>query len=460
MLSNLAKFKCGPQLFKALRYQTPMMAVFQQRTFTKTFYPQYNGMLLERGQKVLLRSKNLGRVDRGPRKVKIRRPRVKSRTVSQPPLRHDFINFKVMSGNEILLNMENAQYLRTSELINSLIELGKRKNQENHDWEVHPYTRLVFAETKKRMGQLKAKHLSQLAYALNRLNYNNLDMWNALSAHVIRIIHKFDAKSLANFLDVFVPPLEEALEDDVVYLDKEIERKQKSERCDNGFLQRIVTVLPIHIKDLSLEQLVRVLEVCSQRNLGNQRLYKEFLFFYVEKRMKGFNMDQYVRILRVLGDRKYTEDPIFWNDYVFPKIYMKPLNQRDAKNIWEALIALKLKCPDLNCDIPIDYIESLLKRFELMDGYEVLEQEVKDEIVQTGDLPEGVKTTIEYNYGLTGSLKAMEQAQDQLLSEQMKGETDSKITDPEFLRKKELREQRRIRREERQGREDVLYDSD
>jgi hypothetical protein len=34
------------------------------------------------------------------------------------------------------------------------------------------------------------------------------------------------------------------------------------------------------------------------------------------------------------------------------------------------------------------------------------------------------------------------------------------MNDPEFLRKKELREQRRTRREKRDSEENILYDSD
>ncbi len=40
---------------------------------------------------------------------------------------HDFLNFKNMTGNEILLNLENAEHLRSGELVGALMELGLRK---------------------------------------------------------------------------------------------------------------------------------------------------------------------------------------------------------------------------------------------------------------------------------------------------------------------------------------------
>lgn len=39
---------------------------------------------------------------------------------------HDFIDFKKMSGNEILLNLDNLEHLRRTEILNALVELGKR----------------------------------------------------------------------------------------------------------------------------------------------------------------------------------------------------------------------------------------------------------------------------------------------------------------------------------------------
>jgi hypothetical protein len=45
-----------------------------------------------------------------------------------------------MSGNEILLNLDNHENLANSELISGLIELGKRDKNHEHDWNLHPIT--------------------------------------------------------------------------------------------------------------------------------------------------------------------------------------------------------------------------------------------------------------------------------------------------------------------------------
>ena len=61
---------------------------------------------------------------------------------------HDFMMFKEMCGNEILLNLENVDHLRHGELVSALLELGKRDKKEEHDWELHPWVRAAIEECK------------------------------------------------------------------------------------------------------------------------------------------------------------------------------------------------------------------------------------------------------------------------------------------------------------------------
>jgi hypothetical protein len=52
-----------------------------------------------------------------------------------------------MSGNEILLNMQNSQHFRNSEISNSLYELSRRislpinETHRKYDWERHEYVK-------------------------------------------------------------------------------------------------------------------------------------------------------------------------------------------------------------------------------------------------------------------------------------------------------------------------------
>jgi hypothetical protein len=66
--------------------------------------------------------------------------RVKAKVDSEPIPLHDFINFKKMSGNEILLNLDNYENLRHSELVGGMISLANKDKKREHDWNAHPIT--------------------------------------------------------------------------------------------------------------------------------------------------------------------------------------------------------------------------------------------------------------------------------------------------------------------------------
>jgi hypothetical protein len=74
---------------------------------------------------------------------------------------HDAIDFKQMTGNEIILNLSNSEFLRKAELINGLYELslrmGLKANTEVRDYDIigHPYIGKALQEAKKRMFNLK-----------------------------------------------------------------------------------------------------------------------------------------------------------------------------------------------------------------------------------------------------------------------------------------------------------------
>jgi len=64
-------------------------------------------------------------------------------------------------GNEVLLNLENCDNFGTSELIGGLMELIRRDQKREHDWNNHPITQKCFRKLKKVQPQLNPKHVVQ-----------------------------------------------------------------------------------------------------------------------------------------------------------------------------------------------------------------------------------------------------------------------------------------------------------
>ncbi len=145
-------------------------------------------------------------------------------------------------------------------------------------------------------------------------------------------------------------------------------------KAETEFFERIAGILPVHIKHLSKEHLIRVLEVCVKRGIGSDRMYRDFLLLKIEKNMSKLSVSQYIRMMRALADKQYVEDNVFWNEYVFRFITVSPeksisgqkdiprtFSDDEARKIWDALIYLKLKCPSIDVKSQISYIEQFMK---------------------------------------------------------------------------------------------------
>jgi hypothetical protein len=82
------------------------------------------------------------------------------RVDKQPIPLKDFIEFKKMlSGNEVLLNLDNCDNLRNTELISGLIELSRRDTRQEHDWNSHPIVAKCITELIDRLPRMNAKNV-------------------------------------------------------------------------------------------------------------------------------------------------------------------------------------------------------------------------------------------------------------------------------------------------------------
>jgi len=90
------------------------------------------------------------------------------------------------------------------------------------------------------------------------------------------------------------------------------------------------------------------MEICNKRNIGSDRLFTDFLYFYIEKKIEKFTVDLFTRSLIVLGDKQFIEDPIFWIEHMFPWVYQRAFNKEEATLLWTSLITLRIKCPSIS----------------------------------------------------------------------------------------------------------------
>ena len=73
--------------------------------------------------------------------------------------------------------------------------------------------------------------------------------------------------------------------------------------------------------------------------------------------------------MRAVADKQFVEDPVFWHEYVFKYVNHgrngvegeRKFTPQEAKEVWEAIIYLKLRCPQIDLRDTLGHIESQME---------------------------------------------------------------------------------------------------
>jgi hypothetical protein len=136
------------------------------------------------------------------------------------------------------------------------------------------------------------------------------------------------------------------------------------ERIDLDFIQKLMTIMPIHVEKLKDKELLTLLQVIIDQNIKNERLLNYFVMPRIENRVGRFSFDNYVSCLNLLSSLQYEEDLVFWNEHVLPKIFNLEFTENQIKIIWESLLKVKVNCSLVNISRYIVLVENIMKQFE------------------------------------------------------------------------------------------------
>lgn len=157
------------------------------------------------------------------------------RVDKQPIPLKDFIEFKKMlSGNEVLLNLDNCDNLRNGELVSGLIELSRRDKAKEFDWNAHPIVAKCITELKQRLPRMNSKNVVQAPLLLQALRITDSEAWQMASRQALRLLHKYKGRDMAMLLDLF----------DADVLDDDGE-PHLIKKADDEFFERVVGILPM-----------------------------------------------------------------------------------------------------------------------------------------------------------------------------------------------------------------------
>ena len=123
-----------------------------------------------------------------------------------------------MSGNEILINLNNLENLTQTEMMGGLLELAKRDRAQKYNWNQHPITARCIKTYARLVQGYNAKRVIQGALMLSLLRIHHPKAWEMTSRRVLFLLHKYKARDFALMLRLFneVKSLEFGREVDVI----------------------------------------------------------------------------------------------------------------------------------------------------------------------------------------------------------------------------------------------------
>lgn len=253
-----------------------------------------------------------------------------------------------------------------------LLELAKRDKKQNHDWNTNPITAQCIRTYKESVRGYNAKRTIQGALMLHMLRIRNAEAWELTGKRLLFLLHKYSARDFAFMLHTFnqIKDYEQMLGEDVIVAE-DVVRQDWSRVADslpNNFFERLVAMLPMHVPKMTNRDLVRTLQVLVRRNLGGQRLFDHYIYLKIERNVLKFTNDEYCRTVRALADKHFVQDSVFWDDYVFKyathdangREGQREFTFRQAKQVWDSLVYLKLRCPEIDLKDTLKHIEKWL----------------------------------------------------------------------------------------------------
>jgi hypothetical protein len=188
------------------------------------------------------------------------------------------------------------------------------------------------------------KNLIVTILAFDNLKIDNeIDTWKRMEFSLDRHLHKLKPSQMVFLLN---------------YLNKHANRTSKE------FLNKLLTIIPVHIENLRDEELLTLVKVCIQQDLVNERLFAYFIYPRIEQRCSRFRISNYFRALRLLCDLHYQEDPEFWRGHILPSMFNYDYNERTIRQLWENILKVKVDCPNIDTSKHLLLIENVIKQFE------------------------------------------------------------------------------------------------
>ena len=130
---------------------------------------------------------------------------------------------------------------------------------------------------------------------LHLLRIRSGQAWEITSKRLLFLLHKYRARDFALMLSIFhtIKDIDSDDTADVISNQNVASTTWKNvqDKIPDNFFERLVSMLPMHIPQMTNRDLVSTLEVLVARNLGGKRLFDHYIYLKIERNVLKFTND-------------------------------------------------------------------------------------------------------------------------------------------------------------------------
>eukprot|EP00331_Platyophrya_macrostoma_P013809 CAMPEP_0176419880 /NCGR_PEP_ID=MMETSP0127-20121128/8299_1 /TAXON_ID=938130 /ORGANISM="Platyophrya macrostoma, Strain WH" /LENGTH=331 /DNA_ID=CAMNT_0017800419 /DNA_START=151 /DNA_END=1146 /DNA_ORIENTATION=- len=244
---------------------------------------------------------------------------------------HDYLNFKQMTGNEILLYLENPQNLRLSEFASALNELIKKAGASEKDWANHPWIQNCAKWATEKSSNLSRVDVGILVKVFEFIKYEDEKLWANLAAASNKMLQLLRGKSYSTVFNHYL---------------------LHPTHSTSDFRSRLIEMLPVKLYKMPRDDITRCFATCVKLGLLNEYLWDKHFQRIFANRVHWFGPKNYKVIVDNLITTEFGNDVQWLSKEFLPFInnMLVRMTEEEANGLIECLNNARDKLPELETE--------------------------------------------------------------------------------------------------------------
>jgi hypothetical protein len=230
--------------------------------------------------------------------IKVKSVYSPKKTYHTTPSMHDYLPFQRMSGNEMLLNMQNADKFRNIEVVECLDAFCKLDKVSDVDWNNHELFAKVIHRINSRFSQFTTQDTAKIVRFFQRLGIKNEEFWVKTDKRFWEIHPTLHGKDFATF-----------------YM-----HLMKSESTSDDMKIELTKLLPRELRRFSPEHMTEAFKLVVDHDLLSEHLWHNHFHIIFWRKNLWIGLRNFPDIIEYMVKIEFLEEVEWWNESFLPSI--------------------------------------------------------------------------------------------------------------------------------------------